>query len=82
MSNLIRKIYIDVPGDPSVGIFSQTLIIQQDGAPDGWVFDLGGVADEDQAEERTYIRDEIRKLFAQLMDDGGVYVTFDDEGAE
>jgi hypothetical protein len=77
--SVISKIYIHSPGDPSVGIFPQTLVIQQDGAPDGWVFDIGGIADEDQAQEREHVRAQLKKVFADLMDDGGVTVWFDNE---
>jgi hypothetical protein len=78
MSDLIHKIYVQAPGDPSVGIFSQTLVIQQDGAPDGFVFDLGVLSEEDRRQERSFIRDTLRQAFGMLLEDD-VRVWFDDE---
>lgn len=63
------KITIECRGDLSVGIYGNKTTV-----------DLGCELDEDDTKE--YFREQFRKLFAELWDDGSTEVFFEGESRE
>jgi len=66
--NMIAQ--VKAPGDPSVGIMASYATV---------TFTDGDLIFEDVPEAREHFREGLRKVFAELYDDGGVSVRFADE---
>ena len=63
----IEHIIISIPGDPSVGIFEQSIIVKDGSNNPSWIYDLSIFVDNDREDEINRIRALMEEAFGEMF---------------